>query len=635
MKKLLIILLTISSISTNFAQELKTKSVKTKVEKAVVFLKGAQVLRTKVVAVPKGESLIKFVNLSPFINKKTIQVSASGNIMVLAVNQELNYIDKAKKPKKMIDLEAKYKSLKDQITLEKTHLSIIDDQISFLKANRNIGGKNQNLSVSAIKSVASYYETKLTELKLKQLKRNKNIAALSKKQKSILKEIQKISDVKVYPSGEIIVKVSAKQATTAKFSLMYNVKNAGWYPTYDLRVGKTDEPLNIVYKANVKQDTKVDWNNVKLTLSSSNPNTSGEIPSLIPYKLSYYSHPPKYTKRLNTVSGTVVEVGSGEPLPGVNVVVKGTTIGASTDFDGHFSISIPNNNVSLVFSYIGYKDVIVPANVDEMNIAMKPSSVALAQVVVTAASVSDSDSEFIGYGSDYKRKKRVALSKSDNSEKFYKKESIEIPINRIEKQTSVNFDIKRPYTVKSINKVKSVEITQYNINATYQYIIVPKVNKDAFLLGYIPNWEKYNLLSGNANVFVEGTSIGKSLLDTGLVKDTLEVALGVDKGISVNRVLKKETSGTRFLGSKRSDMREWTITVKNNKNQQVSIKLLDQIPVSVVDKITVEVLKSSKGVINKETGEVVWEFKLSPGEKKIFTLQYLVKSPRYRNVEIE
>lgn len=53
------------------------------------------------------------------------------------------------------------------------------------------------------------------------------------------------------------------------------------------------------------------------------------------------------------IQGTVLEEGTNEPLIGVNVLVKGTTIGTTTDVEGKYSIRIPSDNAILVFSYIG------------------------------------------------------------------------------------------------------------------------------------------------------------------------------------------------------------------------------------------------------------------------------------------
>ena len=86
------------------------------------------------------------------------------------------------------------------------------------------------------------------------------------------------------------------------------------------------------------------------------------------------------TKRI--VSGTVVE-SNGQPLPGVNLVVKGTSIGTVTDFNGNFSINADTND-ELVFSYIGFsgKSITID-NSNNLNISLEEDYSALEEVVVT------------------------------------------------------------------------------------------------------------------------------------------------------------------------------------------------------------------------------------------------------------
>ena len=55
-----------------------------------------------------------------------------------------------------------------------------------------------------------------------------------------------------------------------------------------------------------------------------------------------------------TITGTVVDANDGNPIPGVNISIKGSTVGTSTDFDGRYSVTVPNKDVILVFSYVGY-----------------------------------------------------------------------------------------------------------------------------------------------------------------------------------------------------------------------------------------------------------------------------------------
>lgn len=84
-----------------------------------------------------------------------------------------------------------------------------------------------------------------------------------------------------------------------------------------------------------------------------------------------------------TVTGSVVGSEDNMGIPGVNVIVKGTSTGAVTDFDGNYSINVPSNGAVLVFSYLGYvtQEVTVGSNTT-INVAMKSDLQALDEVVV-------------------------------------------------------------------------------------------------------------------------------------------------------------------------------------------------------------------------------------------------------------
>ncbi|HPN21232.1 MAG TPA: mucoidy inhibitor MuiA family protein, partial [Tenuifilaceae bacterium] len=339
-----------------FAQDFAEKEVKTEVNEVTVFIEGAQVTRKKTVELPQGKTVVKFVNLSPFIDAKSVQVKANGELTVLSVNHQQNFINKLDKPKELVDLEAKLKSIDEKINLENTYLSIVGEQLVFLQQNRDIGGKNQETSIINLKETMTFYSTQLSALKLKEIEHNKNIQELSKQRSDIENQIKTITSKKEYPNGEVLVKVDTKRAGTFEFEVSYLVNNAGWFPTYDIRAKNISEPIQIIYKANVRQETKEDWKNVKLRFSSSNPNSSGVAPELKTYFLNYNSIPPVYNIKQgsNIAKGTVISADDGLPLPGVAVMVKGTTIGAATDVNGNFTLTMPSNGGTLVFSFIGY-----------------------------------------------------------------------------------------------------------------------------------------------------------------------------------------------------------------------------------------------------------------------------------------
>jgi hypothetical protein len=86
------------------------------------------------------------------------------------------------------------------------------------------------------------------------------------------------------------------------------------------------------------------------------------------------------------VTGTVTSSEEGFPaLPGVNVIVKGTTQGTTTDADGKYSLQIPDANAVLVFSFIGYTTQEIPASGRAViNLSMSADVQQLGEVVVVA-----------------------------------------------------------------------------------------------------------------------------------------------------------------------------------------------------------------------------------------------------------
>lgn len=625
MKTINILLLSLI-FSNVFSQEILEKEVKTEVNEVTVFLDGAQIVRKKTIDLTKGKSIIKFINLSPFIDAKSVQVKAEGELTVLSVNHQQNYLDKMEKSSELTDLEKRLEIIEDKIKLENTYLSIIKDELSFLQENINIGGKNEQVSVTNLQQASDFYSNKLTSLKMKEIERNKTLKTLNEQKNDLQNQIKTLTSKKEYPTGEILVKVDAKQTKNYSLELIYLVGNAGWFPSYDIRAININEPIQLIYKANVKQDTKVDWSNVKLKFSSANPNVSGVAPKLQTYLLNYNILPPSYNLTTNSIRGKVVD-NNGQPLPGANVVVEGTTIGTVTDFDGNYSITIPNNSCQLTFSFIGYNSKTLPISNSVMNIALEESAMNLEEVVV------------VGYGSKKKASEalqgRVAGVDIDKSVKISGTSNLAIPTAQIVNQTTVDFEINTPYTIKSDNKNYTVDMEFYELPAFYQYYSVPKVDKEAFLIANILDWEKYNLLEGEANVFFEETYVGKTLLDVRFASDTLEISLGRDKKVSVNREKIKDYSVKQFIGNKKEETRVWKTTVKNNKNQAINMIILDQVPVSTIEEIEVKVQNNSGAKRNSETGEFKWEFELKPNDKKEFELKYSVKYPKYRSLIVE
>lgn len=629
MKKISILLLFLSSLTIQ-AQEIPEKEIKSQIDEVTVFINGAQINRAKNIEIQKGTVLLKFTGLSPFIDAKSIQLKADGNLNVLAINFQKNFLNKEKKSEEMKVYEQKRKTLENKIQLEKTHLTILKEELEFLKDNRDIGGRNQELMLSNLKATANYYSEKLTAIKLKEIERKQNLDNLNKQQNDLRKQLITLTSDKDFPSGEVWVKIESKKAHQAFFSLTYLVENAGWFPSYDVRAKNIVDPLEIAYKANVHQDTKVDWTDVKISFSSSNPKKGSTAPELIPYFLSYNSAPPKYNNtKYSTVSGQVISTEDNLPLPGATIIIQGTTIGTTTDMEGNYSLSIPANGGALECSFIGMETQERQITNQYISFRMEPSELSLDEVVVTAMGMSRVEKSLAGKAAGVQIRGAASMNKRT------KASALPPPSIQVEKQTSFAFELEKKYSLKSDNKTQTVVMQEISTPASFHYFAIPKIDEDAFLKAYLTNWEKFNLLEGEANIFFEDTYIGKSILDVRFAGDTLSISLGRDKNVQIKRKKQKDFTDKQFIGNKKEETKAWSIAIKNNKNQAIHLTLLDQIPVPILDEIELQTQKLSGAKYNKETGELKWELQLTPLQSKQLEIKYSMKYPKNRRLNLD
>lgn len=611
------------------------QKIESKVKKVVVFLSGAQVTRTAMVNVNAGTSTLVFENISPGVDVQSIQVHAGGEFTILSVKHEMNYLNEQAKQKHVEDLRAQQKALRDKIALKTSYLSIYQEEASMLTKNQVITGQNASLDVIKLKQALDFQTERLTDLKKKEQAVNDEIEQLNTE---LLKYNQQIADILKGSStatSNILVTVSSKSALQTEFTLNYVVHNASWFPTYDIRAKNVNSPISISYKANVSQQSGEDWKNIKLTLSTGNPTVSGNKPVLNPYYLNFGMYYKPQDGSVTRVSGKLTGGDDGQPIVGATVKVKGTSIGTVTDVNGNYSLQLPANAQALSFAYIGYATQTLPVTSELMNASLAPTQSQLNEVVVT------------GYATQRKRDVTgaVAVVNMDGYENTsaglqgrvsgLTVSTIPIGVNQSENQTNIEFNIDNPYTVPSDGKQYTVEINQLDLDASYEYAVAPKLSTDVFLTAKLTNWNKYNFLSGEANLFFEGTFIGKSLINTNATADTLSLSLGADKNIVVTRTPVKELTEKQSLSSNKKETKDWMIEVKNRKNQPVNLLVEDQVPVSQNSSIDVETQEISGGQLDKQTGKVSWSFALKPLDDKKVELKYLVKYPKNQTVIVQ
>lgn len=175
----------------------------------------------------------------------------------------------------------------------------------------------------------------------------------------------------------------------------------------------------------------------------------------------------------------------------------------------------------------------------------------------------------------------------------------------------------------------------HQIESIYEYYAIPKLDKDAFLVAQIIDWDRYNLLEGEANLYFEDAFVGRTVLDAKSLNDTLRISLGRDKSIVIGREKNEQFSRRKPIGSNIVESRGFRIMVRNKKSQAIKLTIFDQIPVSIMSDITVDALEITSGQLDANTGEVKWELMIDGQQQKDLTLQYEVKYPKREKVLLE
>ena len=210
-----------------------------------------------------------------------------------------------------------------------------------------------------------------------------------------------------------------------------------------------------------------------------------------------------------------------------------------------------------------------------------------------------------------------------------------LPVTVTESNISFSFDVNVPKTIPSGGKLETVELQRLTVPATYSYAATPKITTSAYLMGYITEWDKYNLLPGESNIYFSNTFTGKGYINTAELTDTLPVSLGADNSITVKRDRRTDFTSQKLIGANKVETRSFLISVRNNKSKAVTLRLRDQLPLPQNSDITLEPVELSGGKQNTATGEVTWDLTVAPRETREVIFTYSVKYPKNKKVILE
>jgi uncharacterized protein (TIGR02231 family) len=199
--------------------------------------------------------------------------------------------------------------------------------------------------------------------------------------------------------------------------------------------------------------------------------------------------------------------------------------------------------------------------------------------------------------------------------------------NTVQSEINTEFNVTSAYTIPSDNNPHQVDLTTSNLEANYAYGTVPKLDKTAYVTAKVSGNDLVNQISGEANVYFDGTFTGKTFIN-GTSNDSLLLSLGKDKRIQVQRNLLKDFSSKTFSGGSKKELNTWEISVRNTRKEPITIVVEDQIPVSTDKEIEVKLLNNGGAEYDETTGKLKWTVTLEGEKSHILKFSFEVKYPK-------
>ena len=330
---------------------------KLNIEHATVFLSGAELISAATLNLSKGENEILFTNVAGDVNNQSITVNATNGVVVEGVTFQNNYLAAE-------NISPRAQEIKDSIeivtdTRHQVHnkITVLDEDVALLWRYKRSDSSKADMPIAELVKLLDLVNARMegflnqkNKLQDQQKKIDDHIANLKKQ----LDEEQK----KGYqPGGQLMVKFYSKEATNSAITINYIVPHAGWTPTYDVLADDANSPIKLFYKANIYQNSGVKWNNIRLTLSTGNPNEGMQPPVINPWYLAFYI-PQAYTQNYTNAQGGAPTMAYSKPLvdqdkaltygiknenTSMNDYVSVDNAGVNTSFDIDLPYTIPGD----------------------------------------------------------------------------------------------------------------------------------------------------------------------------------------------------------------------------------------------------------------------------------------------------
>jgi hypothetical protein len=569
MKKTFFLCLLLSSVCQNLWADPIT--VTGKLARVTVYRRGAKLSGTAAATTTADAQEIVISGLTTRARAASLRVTLRNPaIQLLTATYRIGYLPE-------LANQARVKVLRDSVRLLDEQTRALQDRVDVYRLEEkttitlaeNKTGGDRGATIEEITKVGEFYQKRLNEIKIAVKKIQKEQAALNAIYTKTNTLLQYLKPKQEKAVGEIVltIKNGAAASSDIDFSLMTD--EAFWLPMYDIRANDQKAAMQITSRATLYQATGQDWKNVKIRLSSGNPNANNDLPKLTSRSLDIYKIPTVAMLK-DTDGDGVPDMMDKEPYtaPGYPVDPNGIATRLVTSIDN----SIAYNNET--------RD-----EVDEAQLSLWRGQDALRTYMPSPPPLGDNT-------------------------------------------MSQEVELEGEQDVPSNGLSHIFVLKQFPVAAFYTYYSVPSVETATFLVAKIPSFSQYNLTEGNANLFVGETYIGNSILRPNNVVDTLELSFGRDERVSISRKKLLDFEENRVFSSVKREKAGYEIIIRNQKTEAIDLNILDNIPVAKNKDVEIEKEDISGATYDSTDGKLTWNITLKAGETRKLRVTYTIKYPK-------
>lgn len=344
--KLTLSLITLSIISATsvFANEInsveptKPLNYDIKLNQATIFLRGAELENNVTLNLPAGQSEIVLSNVANNIDPRSLSISIDNEDVIINTINVKKIPIAPSYPSNIAVLMEKQKDINKRIEVLNININVGDEQITLLKDQSFFGyGETQSLEHSSQKF--DFISQKMTSILNQQKMAREEIAELTEQLEELNRQLEIDMPIIAQEKTQIVLSLGTSKNLTSKMRISYITPDAGWSPAYDIRSQGMDKPILLTYKADVIQNTGLNWDKVKLVLTSINPSLNITAPTLSPWYLSLYNNTSKFKQsnmdmRMAMPAPVLEEMSERESMAPRERLSKGVTRYVTTNNNG-------------------------------------------------------------------------------------------------------------------------------------------------------------------------------------------------------------------------------------------------------------------------------------------------------------